>query len=240
MRLFDILRFRFRRYPDPADADAVRRMATEQWRGIAKRTPTYLAGYRDRPGSEDRAQRRAEWIAARPEIAKGERVMELGCGCGRNLAAIQRFHGIPLPWRSRPDLIGLDICPEAIHEAQRAAPPAILLCVDVISVDVLPKVDVVFTCGFLGHVPPAYLPAFLQRMLGAGGKRLILVEEPGRGELSKGPRAWGAEKDTGDYLLWRHPFDDMLASLGRAARHVPLPEDLRAPAATEMLVVETT
>ena len=237
MRFFDRLRSRFRRYPDPTDAAAVRRMTTAQWRGIAQRTPTYLEGYRDRPGSEDRAQRRAEWIA--PTVGSGpwglwptSVILELGCGAGRNLAALHREQD---RWR----LLGIDICPEAVRYAQDTLTPwAHVLCVDVLAVDVLPRVDVILTCGFLGHVPPAFLPALLQRMLDAATARLVLVEEPGRGELSKGPRAWGAEKDTGPYALWRHPFDDVLASLQRTARHVPLPEDLRAPAATEMLVVE--
>ena len=235
MSLLSALRARLHRYPSPNDADAVRRMTSEQWRTIAQRTPTYLEGYVDRPGSQDRAQRRAEWIADQVAASDADSVLELGCGCGRNLAAIRRR--AEAQEVRHPMLMGLDICPEAIGAAKDAVP--LVLCCDVLAV-ALPRADVILTCGFLGHVPPADLPGLLHRMLSAAQRRIMMVEEPGPDSLSKGPRAWGAAKDTGPYALWLHDFDRVLAALGRQAAHIELPDDLRAPAATEMLVVETS
>lgn len=233
------LRSRFRRFPDPTDAAAVRRLCADQWRGIAQRTPVYLNGYLDRPGSQDRAQRRAEWIA---DCFSGEHlwasVLEVGCGCGRNLAAIQRRWGIGP--HVLPFVIGVDICPEAIKAAQETAPSrSSFRCADVVALREWPDANIVLTCGFLGHIPPADLPGLLRRMLSVPACRsIVMVEEPGHGEVAKGPRAWGAEKNTGAYVLWRHDFDRVLAALGHQAKRTPLPEDLRATAATEMLVVE--
>jgi hypothetical protein len=233
------LRARLRRYPSFDDAEAVRRMTSEQWRTIAQRTPTYLEGYRDRPGSDDRAQRRANWIAEHVACAAPLSLAELGCGCGRNLAAVRRRLSGPPSWAFPRLLIGIDISAEAIKEARSVLPGAVLIGADALSIAVLPEADVVLTCGFLDHVPPIDLPGLLHRMLAAARQRLVMVEEPGHGELAKGPRSCGAEKETGDYLLWCHDFDRVLTALGHQAKHVPLPEDLRAPAATEMLVVET-
>ena len=231
------LRDRLRRYPKPDDDAGVRKMVAGQWRTIAQRTPTYLRGYRDRPGSKDRAQRRAEWIAI---MATGKDLhdpiccvyLELGCGAGRNLAAMQRWD------MHAYGFIGIDVCLEAIVEARFAVVDADLRCANILSLRTLPKADIILTCGFLGHVPPADLIPLLRKMLTAAQRRIIMVEEPGHGELAKGPRAWGAAKSTGSYALWLHDYDMPFKALGWAVKRTPLPEDLRAPAATEMLVVE--
>lgn len=237
MNLLGAIRSRFRRWPRPDDPVGVRRMVTDQWRTIAQRTPTYLLGYRDRPGSADRAQLRSGWIADQIDrLGDFESLLELGCGCGRNLAAVRRRMLSPLV----PRLAGIDICPEALLAAQSAMPSADLHCADTLSLRAIPEADVVLTCGFLGHVPPADLAPLLYAMLNAARRRVVMVEEPGHDEVAKGPRAWGAEKNTGAYVLWRHDFDRVLAALGHEAAHEPLPEALRAPAATEVLVVETT
>ena len=224
------LRDRLRRYPKPDDDAGVRKMVAEQSRTIAQRTPTYLRGYRDRPGSKDRAQRRAEWIAL--NVMGEESYLELGCGCGRNLAAIRRRD-------EKASLHGIDVCPEAIMAAGCAVPTADLATDDILSWRLFPRVHIILTCGFLGHVPPADLLSLLQKMLAAAQRRIIMVEEPGHGELAKGPQAWGAAKSTGNYVLWLHEYDMVIGALGKVAKHTPLPEDLRAPAATEMLVVES-
>src|SRR3990167_10465244 len=102
-------------WPRESDADAVAKMTARQWTGISTRTPTYLQCYTDRPGSQDRAQRRAEWIAALPVFAEATSVLEVGCGAGRDLAALKRAH---------PSLVvsGLDINVDALAAARTAVP----------------------------------------------------------------------------------------------------------------------
>ena len=110
MRLRDL----FRRWPRPGDAEAVRAMTAREWQ-TADQKPTYLVDYTDKPGSEDRAQRRAEWLAAQPMWDLRASVLELGCGAGRNLAAIQRR------WPSIEGG-GIDINEAALAEARRILP----------------------------------------------------------------------------------------------------------------------
>ena len=232
---------RFRRYPDQADVAAVSAMTAAQWRGIAKRTPTYLEGYRDRPGSQDRAQRRAEWIAALPVFAEARSVFEIGCGCGRNLAAIRRrYHEMTAG--------GCDVSVEALSTAHVALPGCMFFFLDLATFPVWPMLvhaplaDVALSVGVLVHLHPSVVEHVVPQLLACASRALVLVEEEGHGEVAKGPRQWGAEKVTGEYILWRHPITDILLRCGvtdERALPLSLPEDLQAPGATKVWVVRT-
>lgn len=228
----DALRDRLRWDPPWDNAGAVHAMVTAQWRGAAARTPTYLEAYRDQPGSIQRSQQRAVWIAEQvtglPHRLMPWTVLDLGCGCGRTLAALQRR-------RCGHVLIGIDLCPEAIREAQRLLPAAVLLCTDVTSVEVFPRVDVIVTCACLVHIEPSRLPDLVRRMVEAA-KHLVLVEEPGAGEVVKGPRRWRPEHVTGDYVMWRPPLVRLLVTAGaRDIEAVEVPSGLAALGATQCL-----
>ena len=230
---------RFRRYPDQADVAAVSAMTAAQWRGIAKRTPTYLEGYRDRPGSQDRAQRRAEWIAALSVFAEARSVFEIGCGCGRNLAAILRLY---------PEMAisGCDVCPEALATARATLPGCPFFSLDLATFPVWPMLwnspiaGVALSVGVLVHLHPRLVEYVVPQLLACVGRAIVLVEEDGLGEVAKGPRQWGPEKATDDYVLWRHPITDILLQAGitdERALPLSLPEDLQAPGATKLWVV---
>jgi len=218
-------------------------MTAAQWRGIAKRTRTYLEGYRDKPGSQERSQRRAEWIAALPVFEWADRVFEIGCGCGRNLAALRRRY-------PNLSLSGCDVCPEAIEACRADLPGGQFFQCDLawcagwmdVSDRVNPVPDVVgvvLSVGVLGHLHSSVCQALLVSLMKRAAG-LIVVEEEGCGEVAKGPRVWGAEKNTGDYVLWRHPITEMLVRTGvprDTAQPTPLPPDLQAPGATKLWVV---
>ena len=218
-------------YPAERDHAAVVAMTAAQWEGIARRTPTYLEAYIDRPGSTDRAQRRAEWVAALPIFAAATRVLEVGCAAGRNLAELHRHH----PHLS---LAGADINAEALEVARVTVPSAGLTWCNLYDLGhtwTPDPVDIVLTVGVLVHVAPLSLHWIFRQML-AAAPVLVLVEEIGDGELAKGPRAWGAQKSTGSYVLWRSPIDKLLRVLGAAVEVSPLPEDLCAPGATHVVI----
>ena len=219
------------RYPAQKEHDAVVAMTANQWEGIARRTPTYLAGYRDNPGSDDRAQRRARWVADRPIFAAASSVLELGCAAGRNLAELARRH-------THLELTGADINAEALEIARATVPCATLYLNNLYDLGhdwVLDPVDVILTVGVLGHVAPLSLHWIHRQML-AAVPVLVLVEEVGDGALAKGPKAWGALKSTGAYTLWRSPLDRLLRILGAAVEVALLAEDLCAPGATHLVV----
>lgn len=232
MALLGALRDRLRRWPRPDDVTAVRRMTSEQWRGIAARTPTYLQAYLDRPGSADRAQRRAEWLAAQPVWEGASSVLELGCACGRNLAALRRR------WDLR--VSGVDISLAALAEAERILPGGQFCCANLYELATarpLPA-DVVLTCGVLGHLEPSAVGPLLGWMLRAARRAVVLVEEPGQGEVLKGPRPWAPrDRVSDDYVLWGHRlFRGLIDAGARRLDAIPLPEDLCAPGATRLLV----
>ena len=228
MRLRDL----FRRWPRPDDAEAVRRMTAREWATIHERAATYLPTYTDKPGSEDRAQRRAEWLAAQPMWDFRESVLELGCGAGRNLAAIQRR------WPAI-EVGGIDINEAALWEAKRILPGGQWMranLYEVADADLPARPDVILTSGCLGHLEATAVRTLLRWAL-RQSEVVVLLEQPGHGEVLKGPKAWGAAKSTGSYVLWAWPFSDWLVDAGaKRVEITPLPEDLCAPAATELLV----
>ena len=242
MSLLAALRSRLRRYPAPADAEAVRDMTTRQWAGIARRTPTYLAAYRDWPGSDDRAQRRAEWVAALPVFRQAETVLEIGCGAGRNLAALRRRH---------PDLLvyGRDINAEAIAQARATLPEGHFTMFNLYDLATCPSlrkagvlgIDVVLAVGVLGHLEPSAVPAVLGWMLSSARQAVVIVDELGAGQVLKGPRAWNPrDRVSQDYVLYAHDLLSMVIKAGGLrVRASVLPPELRAPAATDLIVVDT-
>ena len=219
-------------------------MTTAQWAGISKRTPTYLKGYRDAPGSQDRAQRRAEWLASLPLWNGMASVLEVGCGAGRNLACLSR---------RRPELrvLGADICPEAVGEARRILPGGQVGLLDLYEVPEWPDTfvaDAVLTCGVLCHLEPSVLPGVLRALAVRARRRLVLVEHFDArkgGVCLKGPKPWRPElRDTGAYMLWTLHRGRIFGSLwqhlervGWSPQTIEIPRDLQAPGATEVLVL---
>lgn len=230
-------------WPAQADAQMVRAMTTVQWAGIARRTPTYLTGYRDCPGSQDRAQRRAEWLADLPLWDGMSSVLEAGMGCGRNLAALDRQRGL-VPF-------GADICPEAVDEARTVLPQdARLDVLDLYGVPEWPdafRADAVLTVAALCHLEPSAVPAVLRALAVRARRALVLLEhfDDRRGLCLKGPRSWcPVLRVTGPYALWTLSgwqvfggLQETLARRGWSYQWVEVPQDLQAPGATRLLIL---
>jgi SAM-dependent methyltransferase len=211
-------------------------MTARQWASIASRTSTYLPGYTDKPGSEDRAQARARWLASQAVFSEASSVLELGCACGRNLAEIQR---------RRPDtfVVGVDINAEAIRMAEAAIPTFRKFFIrNLYQVNDLPLLDpsLVLTVGVLGHLERSAVTSLLNWSLQRAKDAVVLVEEWGYDRLLKGPKQWGAQKNTGDYVLWAHDYEHILHrnQYGTIFSIETLPKELQAPAATHMVVLK--
>jgi SAM-dependent methyltransferase len=116
-------------------------------------------------------RRRALLLA---EARPGERVLDLGCGAGRFLAAL-------VDAGARP--VGVEIAAEALERARENAPGAELALVD--PEGSLPlahgSVDLVWCSEVLEHVPDvAHLLLEVRRVLAPGGRLLATVPFHGR------------------------------------------------------------
>ena len=119
-------------------------------------------------------RRRALLLA---EARPGERVLDLGCGAGRFVAAL-RDHGA--------EPVGVEIAEAALERARRNVPGADLrlLAPD----GAIPlghgEVDLVWCSEVLEHVPDTVaLLTEVRRVLAAGGRLLVTV--PGHGRLRR-------------------------------------------------------
>jgi trans-aconitate methyltransferase len=158
-------------------------------------------------------------------------VMELGCGCGRNLAELRRKY-VDL------GVIGVDINADAIRECKSTLPAkSIFTAANLYDMLLSPvyAADVIFTVGVLGHLERTGAERLVSWMRHRARQAVVLVEEPGFGTIAKGPASWDALKSTGDYVLWRHNFDTMIGPSVRSIEN--LPQHLQAPAATTLYVL---
>jgi len=108
------------------------------------------------------------------EARHGERVLDLGCGAGRFVAALQAAGAEP---------VGVEIARAALDRAARNAPGADLRLVD--TDGSLPldhgSVDLVWCSEVLEHVADAdYLLLEVRRVLRPGGRLLLTVPYHGR------------------------------------------------------------
>ena len=117
------------------------------------------------------AQRRALLLG---EARHGERVLDLGCGAGRFVAALRG---------AGADAVGVELADAALHRAHANAPGADLRLVE--PDGSLPlehgSVDLVWCSEVLEHVPDtAHLLLEVRRVLRSGGRLLVTVPYHGR------------------------------------------------------------
>jgi SAM-dependent methyltransferase len=107
-------------------------------------------------------------------VRRGERVLDLGCGAGRFLAALQQ---------AGAEAVGVEIATEALERARRNAPGAELALLEPDGSLPLPhhSVDVVWCSEVLEHVADAgHLLHEARRVLRPGGRLLVTVPFHGR------------------------------------------------------------
>jgi len=108
------------------------------------------------------------------ELRPGDRVLDLGCGTGRFVAAARD---------AGADVVGVDIAERALERARRVAPGADLRLVS--DDGTLPlghgEVDLVWCSEVLEHVPDtAGFLTEVRRVLRRGGRLLLTVPDHGR------------------------------------------------------------
>ena len=166
------------------------------------------------------------------EARPGERVLDLGCGAGRFVAALQHAGADP---------VGVEIAPAALERAARTAPGADLRLVE--PDGSLPlehgSVDLVWCSEVLEHVADTeHLLQEVRRVLRSGGRLLATVPFHGRVQAALiGLTRFEAHFDpTGDHLRFY-----TRRSLASALRSAGLePERMRAWGGAPLLRVGLT
>jgi cyclopropane fatty-acyl-phospholipid synthase-like methyltransferase len=141
------------------------------------------------------------WLAElTPLLEDGDRVLDLGCGCGVPATAIlaERFL-----------VTGVDISPVQVERALRLVPAAQFLCRDMSTVDFPPaSFDAVVSFFAIIHVPvdeQAGIFRKLSRWLKPGGYLLATVGSrawTGTEENWHGAPMYWSHADLGTYLAW--------------------------------------
>ena len=129
------------------------------------------AGLPDDPQPWAWTRRRALLVG---ELRPGDRVLDLGCGTGRFVAAARD---------AGADVVGVDVAERALDRARRVAPGADLRLVS--DDGTLPlghgEVDLVWCSEVLEHVPDtAGFLTEVRRVLRRGGRLLLTVPDHGR------------------------------------------------------------
>lgn len=221
---------------EPGDVERVKAITAEQWRTLARRSPTYLPSYWDDADDESRdtlGKRRSAWLADLPPFRQVQSVMELGCGAGRNLYVLQRRY-------PHLTLFGVDISPEGIEHARRHARGEFVVG-DLYDFDTILQgrvVDLIFTMGVLIHLHPATLPRLIEEMRCRARKFLIFVEQVSLDdEVVKGPARWRPHRRiTGDYIQWSPNLPGILDHLGIRYEMSDIPEALQSNGARHLIV----
>jgi SAM-dependent methyltransferase len=118
------------------------------------------------------------WLRSKLSGREGIRVLEVGCGFGRNLEYLSQ--GPAGDGTERPNrMFGVDISAALLRRGRAGLPSACGLAAgDILS---LPfpdgRFDVVFTHGVLMHVPPSDLHRALAEIRRVASREILLVEE---------------------------------------------------------------
>jgi len=126
-------------------------------------------------------------------------ILEVGCNAGWNLNAIR--HCDP-----EINLVGVDVCQDAIIEAEEAGHECYLLGAN--QIDTLDeKFDLVFTAGVLIHVAPDNLDQVMDSIIAASQRYVLAVEYASPVEEAVHYRGH-------DDKLWRRPFGVLYENKG--------------------------
>jgi SAM-dependent methyltransferase len=220
---------------DPRDVARVQTITASHWR--EGYSPRYLESYWDAIDTDRDSvgTRRSRWLADLPPFRDAASALELGCGPGRNLWALQQRHPALA-------LHGIDINPDGIAYARHRVRGE-FLAGDLYQLPALlgdRRVDVIFTMGVLIHLHPDTLPGLLDAMRARTRRWLVFVEQvSATNEVVKGPAGWSpTRKVTGDYIQWSPDLPGMLRRLGLGFEHTPLARDLQSNGARDLLVVK--
>lgn len=118
---------------------------------------------------------------------KPKRVLELGCGAGRNLAQIAALDGV--------EVVGVEINPGAAEQARQAVcETGSIVTGSLYDLDGLGSFDVVFTAGVLMHVPHDEVEAVVRSMVEHAEQAVVHFElhgTPHGFDFHRYPRDYG-------------------------------------------------
>lgn len=141
------------------------------------------------------------WESAMQYDPEVRSVLEVGCGPGWNLLAINQVHpGV--------ELHGVDVNAPAVEEARQAGIDAhVCTAAALTSVVERDSIDLVFTCGMLIHVAPEDLDAAMQAIIDVSAKYVLAVEYAAQKEEDVEYRGFHGK-------LWRRPFGKLYTDKG--------------------------
>jgi SAM-dependent methyltransferase len=175
------------------DPDALRRIGI----GTIEHYRSFARAYRQGTWDHDVSQN-IEALLAAIEGTAPFRILDLGCGPGRDLVALRERGHEP---------VGLDGCPEFVDKARAQAICEVWLQ-DMLALD-LPAAsfDGVFANAVLFHVPSRALPAVLDNLWAALKPGGVLFSSNPRGRNEEG---WVDERYACFYDLptWQHQLED--------------------------------
>ena len=115
------------------------------------------AAYAERAMGADVASLRQRLLDALPVAPARARILDLGCGPGRDAAAFSQ---------AGAEVIALDASPAMIALTRQAAPQALAVCADLLTWTAPAPLHGVWACASLLHVAPDALPDALARIAG--------------------------------------------------------------------------
>lgn len=158
-------------------------------------------------GNDYHQRNRVNWRERVPfwqsamDYTEAQSVLEVGCGPGWNLLAIQNTH---------PDTLlnGVDVNASAVEEARQQGIEAHASnALGILSLYEPNSIDLVFTAGMLIHVAPEDLEAAMRAIVMTSGRYVLAVEYAAQEEEEVDYRGHSGK-------LWRRPFGKLYQQMG--------------------------
>ena len=158
-------------------------------------------------GAEYHVRNRVNWRERVPfwesamQFTEAASVLEVGCGPGWNLQAIQAI-------APNTELYGVEINAGAAEEARQSGfEVQNTNALGILGLHEPGSIDLVFTAGMLIHVAPADLESVMRAIVAVSGRYVLAIEYAAEQEEEVEYRGQKG-------ALWKRPFGDLYQKLG--------------------------